>query len=84
MIGSVVKNFNIARSGVYVLESLPLAMTSRLMGKVPPPTNEQLKTLWPRVLKLHEQEAMNIDQGLYGITRSRSKIHSVMLVSFSK
>ena len=69
MIGALVKNLNIARSGVYFLEGLPVAAVSRWFSKgdVHPPTNEQIKTLWPRVIKLHEREAMNIDQGLYGL-----------------
>jgi len=67
LIGRLVKNISIARSGVYFLESLPVTLAGRWLSAthIPPPTKEQVQTLWPRVVELHEREAMNIEQGVY-------------------
>jgi len=58
---------NLARSGIYFLESLPFALVSRWIGNpdLPPPTNEQVRTLWKHIVQLHEREAQNLDRGLY-------------------
>lgn len=67
MLGRLVKNASIARSGLYFLEGLPVTLVNRLFGPAdaPKPTPEQLKLLWPHVIALHEREANNIDQGIY-------------------
>lgn len=67
MISRLVKNLSIARSGVYFLESLPMALFNRWFSnaELPPPTNQQVKSLWQNVIRLHEREAQNIEQGLY-------------------
>jgi len=67
ILSHLVKNISIARSGVYFLESLPFAFFSRWFTNpdLPPPTNEQVKILWQHILRLHEREAMNIEEGIY-------------------
>lgn len=63
----IVKNASIARSGVYFLESLPLALLSRWFTnpQLKPPTPQQIKIIWQNVVQLHEREALNIEQGVY-------------------
>lgn len=65
----LLQSFNVARSGVYFLESLPFSIVSRLMmnSKLPPPSNEQVLTLWRHILELHEREAENLERELYPI-----------------
>ncbi len=70
MLGRLVKNASIARSGVYFLENLPVQLLNRFIGPadLDKPTPEQLKTLWPQVVALHEREANNIEQGIYPLS----------------
>lgn len=57
----------LARTGVYFLESLPLALVSRFITHpdLPPPTEEQVKLAWKHIIKLHERDADNVAQGVY-------------------
>lgn len=67
ILSKIVRNLSIARSGVYFLEGLPLILVSRWFSRpdLPPPQPEQVKTLWPRIVNLHEREAENIANGVY-------------------
>src|SRR5690349_20734584 len=64
---ALIRNLAIARSGVYSLESLPFAMVGRMMSSadLPPPTNEQVKSLWQNIVKLHARESQNLENGIY-------------------
>lgn len=66
-ISQVVKGLNLARSGVYFLESIPFAIVGRLMAKadVPPPTPEQIRSLWAGISELHEWDRAHIEAGTY-------------------
>jgi ubiquinone/menaquinone biosynthesis C-methylase UbiE len=66
----VLKTLSIARSGVYFLESLPIALVSRWLTHkdLPPPTNSQIKTLWKQIVRLHERESKNLELGLYPVS----------------
>jgi ubiquinone/menaquinone biosynthesis C-methylase UbiE len=63
----VIQSLNIARSGVYFLESLPLTLVNRFIthSELPPPSDEQVRTLWKHILRLHKREAENLNIGLY-------------------
>ncbi len=63
----LLQGINLARSGVYFLESLPFALASRWIANpdLPPPTNDQVRTLWKHILQLHEREAQNLERGIY-------------------
>ncbi len=62
----VIQGLNIARSGVYFLESIPVLAFNRFARPdMPPPSNAQVRTLWKNILKLHEQEAINLETGVY-------------------
>lgn len=62
----MLQGLNIARSGVYFLEALPVMAFHRFaFPHMPPPSNEQVKTLWKHILKLHEQEAIHLETGVY-------------------
>ncbi len=67
ILAKIVRNLSIARSGVYFLESLPLVFVNRWLNHpdLPPPTNEQVKSLWQNVVRLHEIEGENIGRGIY-------------------
>lgn len=67
ILGQLIKNISLARSGVYFLESLPIALFNRFFGPadLPPPTNEQVKVLWKHIVSLHEEDARNIEEGIY-------------------
>ncbi len=67
MLSQIVKNLNIARSGVYFLESLPFAFFSRVLvhPDLPPPTQEQISALWKNIIALHEADRENMDAGIY-------------------
>lgn len=58
---------NLARSGLYFLESIPLSIASRNLAKptLPPPSNEQLAAMWRYIYLLHEREAEDIAKGVY-------------------
>jgi ubiquinone/menaquinone biosynthesis C-methylase UbiE len=62
-----IQSINIARSGVYFLESLPLALVSRFITHpdLPPPTDEQVRVLWKHILRLHERESEYLNSGMY-------------------
>lgn len=66
-LSKVYHGLNLARSGVYFLEALPFAFASRWFANpdLPPPTNEQVRTLWKHIALLHEREAHNLERGLY-------------------
>lgn len=62
----IIQGLNIARSGVYFLESLPVLAFNRLARpNLAPPTPDQVQTLWKHILQLHEQEAVHIETGVY-------------------
>ncbi|MBX3022709.1 MAG: class I SAM-dependent methyltransferase [Bdellovibrionales bacterium] len=63
----IIQSLNIARSGVYFLESLPLALVSRFVTHpdLPPPSDEQVRSLWKHILKLHKREAEALEHGAY-------------------
>jgi ubiquinone/menaquinone biosynthesis C-methylase UbiE len=67
MLARLVRNANIARSGVYFLESLTVIQGKRWLAPegAPQPTPEQTKAMWPRIVALHEREAMNVEEGVY-------------------
>lgn len=67
ILGSLVKNISLARSGVYFLESLPIALINRFFGPadLAPPTNEQVRLLWTHIEKLHAEDARNIEERVY-------------------
>lgn len=63
----ILQGLNLARSGVYFLESLPFALVSRWIAnpELAQPTNEQVRTLWKHIVQLHEREAQNLERGIY-------------------
>ncbi len=62
----ILQGLSIARSGVYFLESIPVLAFNRFARPgLPPPTPEQIQTLWQHILKLHEQEALHLETGVY-------------------
>jgi ubiquinone/menaquinone biosynthesis C-methylase UbiE len=69
IVSKLVRNLGLARSGVYLLEGLPLVLVSRWFSRrdLPPPTNDQVRTAWKHIIKLHERDAENIENGVYPI-----------------
>lgn len=61
----LIQSFSVARSGLYLLEGLPLNLASRLVGELPPFTEDQLRAILKHVWRLHEREAENIERGVY-------------------
>lgn len=63
----VIRGLFLARSGVYFLEAIPLTLISRFITnpELPPPTNEQLKSLFNEVVNLHDREAQLVSNGKY-------------------
>ena len=65
-----VRDLNLVRSGLYFLESIPLTLVSRFIThpELPPPTREQLQSLWTNVLKIHTRDSEAVATGLYPLT----------------
>ncbi len=62
----LIQGLNIARSGVYFLESLPVLAFNRFAHPhLPPPAPEQVQLLWKHILRVHEREAGRIEAGAY-------------------
>jgi ubiquinone/menaquinone biosynthesis C-methylase UbiE len=61
----LVHKLNLARSGVYFLEALPLTLASRWFAhpEMPQPTPEQISGMWRHILRLHQQEAQHVVNG---------------------
>lgn len=55
------------RSVFYILEGLPIQQISRLVSgiQMPPPTNEELRTLLKETFLIHERDHKNIVDGYY-------------------
>lgn len=70
ILAKIVQGVNLARSGIYFLESLPFALVSRWIANpdLPPPTPEQVRVLWKHIFALHERESQNLEQELYPVT----------------
>lgn len=69
IISKVVRNLSLARSGVYLLEGLPLVLISRFFTRpeLPPPSNAQVKKIWKHIVRLYDREAENIENGVYPV-----------------
>jgi ubiquinone/menaquinone biosynthesis C-methylase UbiE len=67
IVSKLVRNLALARSGIYLLEGLPLVLVNRWFSRreLPPPTNDQVRTVWKHIIKLHERDAENIENGVY-------------------
>jgi len=60
-------SYQVARTGVYFLESLPLALATRFITHrhLAQPTDEEIRDLLKQALDLHARDAENLAQGLY-------------------
>jgi ubiquinone/menaquinone biosynthesis C-methylase UbiE len=62
-----IQSLNLARSGVYFLESLPLTLVSRFLThpELEPIRDEQVRLVWKHIGALYEREARELEKGSY-------------------
>lgn len=63
----LIQTVNVARSGLYFMESLPFLFINRFVthSHLEPLTDEHMKMLWKYVIELHEREGRHIERGTY-------------------